>query len=621
MENQNHIGEQLKELNTCLNEIGYALGACYSEDNSKPPNLTDVVQVALKQVRKHLNSQVASFFLLNKDGLLARVGIEGTDGRNKAIDNQWLPKEQYKPGESFSGKAVPPVGNDSIYGSPNYSNNLNNNYKGMKYGSDYLKKLRYLRSIISVPLNGFHRTFGTLEVLNKKGNDEFTPDDIYRLMLIGNLIANHISHYKREYRRYVDDQLTDWLVRVESEQIDSIEINTFLAKVLISETTPYKVCIIRRVDDQGDLQNLAKEKTEEISWEGRNPELVNVNKNGTVTAQVFRSKKPSYIDDIEDAIEKNIYKFRNEDWYKLSNIKSIAVLPLLASGQMVGTITVYTGYKHKFSQGNKTFLKNVASLLASIIVIKGYKEQLRATEKELTEERHKFFATSRQVSYDSVMKGFLHQYKNELIEFSEVFSQLSEDSSKSIKQKQQIIDTQKARIQKRVAEIRKQFTEDTDDADIVNINKSIKYVVALFVSDESNIELSANYDEEIPEIEVSEAKIKDVIYNLVNNAIAAIKRANRKKGKLSVATSIITLNRIQYIEIIIQDNGDGIHSEIQDRIFEQGFTTRGKDGGTGMGLFVTNEIITDYGGRIRVESKIRYETIFKIHIPLKRYMI
>jgi hypothetical protein len=39
---------------------------------------------------------------------------------------------------------------------------------------------------------------------------------------------------------------------------------------------------------------------------------------------------------------------------------------------MVGTVTVSTGYQHKFSQGNKTFLKNVASLLASIIVIQGY---------------------------------------------------------------------------------------------------------------------------------------------------------------------------------------------------------------------------------------------------------
>jgi signal transduction histidine kinase len=73
--------------------------------------------------------------------------------------------------------------------------------------------------------------------------------------------------------------------------------------------------------------------------------------------------------------------------------------------------------------------------------------------------------------------------------------------------------------------------------------------------------------------------------------------------------------------MIIQDNGDGIPSEIQDRIFEQGFTTRGRDGGTGMGLFVANEIITDYGGKISVDSKVGHGTIFKIYIPLKRYMI
>jgi signal transduction histidine kinase len=119
---------------------------------------------------------------------------------------------------------------------------------------------------------------------------------------------------------------------------------------------------------------------------------------------------------------------------------------------------------------------------------------------------------------------------------------------------------------------------------------------------------------------VSEAKIKDVIYNLVSNAITAIKRTKRKKGQLSVTTSIITLNRIQYIEIIIEDNGDGIPNEIHDRIFEQGFTTRGKDGGTGMGLFVAHAIITDYAGKISVDSKVGQGTRFKVHIP-KRYQI
>jgi hypothetical protein len=59
---ENHIGEQLNDLNAYLNEIGKALEVCYSNDNSKPPHLTNVVQVALKEVRRHLNSQVACLF-------------------------------------------------------------------------------------------------------------------------------------------------------------------------------------------------------------------------------------------------------------------------------------------------------------------------------------------------------------------------------------------------------------------------------------------------------------------------------------------------------------------------------------------------------------------------------
>jgi hypothetical protein len=148
---ENHIGEQLNDLNAYLNEIGKALEACYSNDNLTLPKITDVVQVALQQVRKHLNSQVACLFLLNKDGELERMGIEGVDKEKKAIiHDQWLKEEKCSPGQSFSGQAVPPVGKDSGYGSPNYSNNLKTD-QTMIYGSQYLDKLGELKSGISVP--------------------------------------------------------------------------------------------------------------------------------------------------------------------------------------------------------------------------------------------------------------------------------------------------------------------------------------------------------------------------------------------------------------------------------------------------------------------------------------
>lgn len=439
-------------------------------------------------------------------------------------------------------------------------------------------------------------------------------------MLISSVVSGFIYNIRRKHEQEIYNKITPLIFNPEVNQtsVNLQDIYQLLATGLIDSTTFYKVCIIREVNEQGDFEVMVEKGTDDIKWKNRNRNPVKKDAKATIS-RASEKKEPLYENIPEEAIEQG--QFHNPVWIRNNKLKSLACLPLIANGEMVGSITVYTAYKRDFFESDRNFLENIALVTASIIATDRIKKKLRVIQRELTEERHKFFATSRQVSYDSVMKGFLHQYKNELVEFSEVFSQLSEDSSKSINQKQQIINTKKGWIQKRVAEISKQFRGDTDDTDVVNINKSIQYVATLFVSDEPDIELSVNYDEGIPEIEVSEAKIKDVIYNLVNNAIAAIKRAGRKKGKLSVATSIITLNRIQYIEIIIQDNGDGIDNKIQDRIFEQGFTTRAEDGGTGMGLFVAYEIITDYGGKISVDSKVGHGTIFKVCIPLKRYQI
>ncbi|MGB5770840.1 MAG: hypothetical protein WBM32_13385 [Crocosphaera sp.] len=122
--------------------------------------------MALAEVHKQLKVQVASLFLFSKDGTIKRVGINGIDKEGNWIDNSWFPDEQYAPGESFSGRAVPPYDAESGYGEPQYSNQLEQEYS-MINAYRYKGKLGELKCGISVPLNGSYRTFGTLEVLNK----------------------------------------------------------------------------------------------------------------------------------------------------------------------------------------------------------------------------------------------------------------------------------------------------------------------------------------------------------------------------------------------------------------------------------------------------------------------
>ena len=136
--------EELRRELKNLNDLSKNLMHCQSID--------EVVTMALAEVRKHLNVQVASLFLFSKDGTIKRIGIDGIDKDGNTIDNSWFTEEKYEPGESFSGKAIPPYDAESGYGEPQYSNDLEKDYS-MNNGDRYKEKLGDLRCGISVPLN------------------------------------------------------------------------------------------------------------------------------------------------------------------------------------------------------------------------------------------------------------------------------------------------------------------------------------------------------------------------------------------------------------------------------------------------------------------------------------
>jgi len=67
------------------------------------------------------------------------------------------------------------------------------------------------------------------------------------------------------------------------------------------------------------------------------------------------------------------------------------------------------------------------------------------------------------------------------------------------------------------------------------------------------------------------------------------------------------------VEIAVEDDGVGIASEQLPRLFEPFFST--KQGGTGLGLALTQQIIQDHGGEIRVASRVGRGTTFTLSVP------
>lgn len=101
-----------------------------------------------------------------------------------------------------------------------------------------------------------------------------------------------------------------------------------------------------------------------------------------------------------------------------------------------------------------------------------------------------------------------------------------------------------------------------------------------------------------------------ILGNLIDNAMDATEE------NVSKLIQIEILEELKSYKVIVKNNGVMIHKDIQEKIFQPGFTTKGEKG-QGMGLAICKEIIDRYGGKIELESNDTY-TIFEITIPFEQ---
>jgi signal transduction histidine kinase len=111
-----------------------------------------------------------------------------------------------------------------------------------------------------------------------------------------------------------------------------------------------------------------------------------------------------------------------------------------------------------------------------------------------------------------------------------------------------------------------------------------------------------------------------VILNLITNAFYAVneqKTAFAKANKEYAPTvSIITKKEGNTVRIIVKDNGNGMPQEIVDKIFQPFFTTKPTGEGTGLGLSMSYDIVSQgHGGTLNVNTQKGEGTEFIISIP------
>ncbi|MBI2966395.1 MAG: PAS domain S-box protein [Bacteroidetes bacterium] len=105
--------------------------------------------------------------------------------------------------------------------------------------------------------------------------------------------------------------------------------------------------------------------------------------------------------------------------------------------------------------------------------------------------------------------------------------------------------------------------------------------------------------------------IRSILQNLIDNAV---KFKKEKSADSMVRVTLIESNN--FIRVEVYDNGSGIPSAIQDKVFDMFFRGNEKSTGTGLGLYIVKTAVDRLGGKIELTSREGLETKFTVYLPL-----
>ena len=150
------------------------------------------------------------------------------------------------------------------------------------------------------------------------------------------------------------------------------------------------------------------------------------------------------------------------------------------------------------------------------------------------------------------------------------------------------------------------------EREATNVNEAVSQILRLLQTEarRRNITITRRAEAEQAPVEVDHAHVKQVLMNVLLNAIQACEPG----GSVEITTRTDERGGDAWCVVTVADSGPGIPPEHVAQIFDPFFTT--KAAGSGLGLFIAREIVTRHGGYIGTAARERGGTEFSIHFPL-----
>ncbi|WKZ18190.1 MAG: PAS domain S-box protein [Candidatus Jettenia sp. CY-1] len=324
-----------------------------------------------------------------------------------------------------------------------------------------------------------------------------------------------------------------------------------------------------------------------------NGSIINCNQTG---AAILGYKK-------EELIGRHIFEFQTEKTRRIME----ELLPKRFSGQLAKGLELQMVKKDgsiiDVSLNDNHICDNSGRIIA-----------IRSVYRDITAKRKlevQLVAAEKLASLGRVVASVAHEINNPLEGITNYLQLLLENMSKDEEERKYVELVMEgihriAGIVRRLLESNLNILEEKGDH---NINHHIQNIVSLLQRKltQNTITVNQFLDNNLPQIRCHPNQLEQVFTNLILNSIDAMPYGG--------VINIVTQMENEHLLIRFTDNGYGIPDKDLPKIFEPFFSTK-KGTGSGLGLWICYNIITEHAGRIDVKSKLNMGTTIQITLPL-----
>ena len=279
----------------------------------------------------------------------------------------------------------------------------------------------------------------------------------------------------------------------------------------------------------------------------------------------------------------------------------VDALPLRGPGTRLAGIVTRSTVLEARAAASQSLLEDRQRLLAAA-------EESRAdAEREASEHRELLAQVTTVNALGEMVSGIAHEIKQPLLALS-LFAetcqaQLRSDQPDltSIDNLLQKVAEQVTRSREIIDRLRDLVKRGAPRASSTDINEVVHNVVSLIAGELKHLDIALELDlaQDLPAATADPIQIEQVLVNLMQNAIEAMRSNTRRPPKLSVHTACLEPDMVS---VTVSDSGPGLDDETLGRVFDPFFST--KPDGMGIGLAISQSIMKAHGGDISVERNM-----------------